>query len=166
MSEENTNLDVIPEEKEFVEKRDSKGRRITKKRMESMKKNLVHANRSRVAKKQKASNVDEYTIESESDNDTSDSDSDDEILSQVMKKKYKHKAQKTLPDPRIDRLESVVATLAQEVKRSHKQIKKAQKPSKSEKIVLINPTSNTSEKKKQTNNTNALFDLLKSNVMY
>jgi hypothetical protein len=175
MSEEQLQEQPQQQEEQFEEKRDSKGRRITKKRMESMKKNLVNANKKRLAKKQLKQQVDEYEIQSESDSDDSSSDSsdDDELLELATSKKNKKvkDTPKQAEDPRIGRLETIVANLAQEVKRSHKQLKKANKSTKSEKIVVLQPKNNQSamvEKRQpaQRDRTDHLIELLKNNVMF
>jgi nucleolin len=169
----------LKEEDQFEEKRDSKGRRITKKRLESMKKNLANANKSRLAKKHAQNNIQEYDIQSESEteSESSDSDSDDELLEAVMnKKKKKEKAPlkeskssaKPTVDPRIERLEAIVLNLAENVKKSHKKMKKANKGSKSEKIVLVQPnnTRPAPEKKSGKQGTDLLVEMLKNNVMF
>lgn len=186
MSQEQEQFDEpkTKEEDTFEEKRDAKGRRITKKRLESMKKNLANANKSRLAKKHAQNSIQEYEIESESDessDSSSDSDSDDELLEAVMKKKKKEthlkessKKNKPVPskdiiaDPRLDRLEAIVANLAQNVKKSHKKMKKANKGSKSEKIVLVQPNNRQAipEKKTGKQGTDLLVEMLKNNVMF
>ncbi len=170
MSNEDINTELPPSNEEpFEEKRDSKGRRITKKRMESMRKNLQNANKSRVAKKQLKSQVQEYNIESESgsESDSSSSDSDDdELLEKAMKKDKKQKGKGSAPDPRIDRLENIVAGLAKEVKKSHKQMRKVNKP-KSEKIVVLQPNHQQPQKKAPAKDrTDLISEMLKNNIMF
>lgn len=158
------------QEEQFEEKRDSKGRRITKKRMESMRKNLINANKKRLAKKQVKQQVDEYDIQSESGSESDSSSDDDELLDVAMGKKKKVK-DTVNDDDRIIRLERSVANMAQELKQSRKDLKRANKSGKSEKIVVLHPKNNTQaqqEKKpyKQTDRTDQLIELLKNNVMF
>lgn len=161
---------------QFEEKRDKKGRRITKKRMESMKKNLANANKSRIAKKQMKSQIDEYEIEHESESGSdvpTSSDSDDELLEKAMTKPKPIKKEE-ISNERIDRLENALANLAQSVKKSHKQLKKSNKPAKSsDKILVFQPKNNQpvqvqAPKKggSQMDRTDQLIDLLKNNIMF